>query len=1105
MKAQSLLSNTQNFRHLCKDLFAFVRSKGILLSLTILLMLPPLVSADSISVNQAGNQLQIALGTSNGNSVVPETTNTPNEIFVVGTGYNGSSFSSINSLEFTFQGSNQIIDLNDNNLSFSASLTSPIVLNGGGSASDQVVDNTASGGNIFDFSGFSGTNASLRNYGTNAATIIASKSNNITLTDTGVAFDTIDIALSGVGTANLTHTSGSHVINTSAWTGNLTLRNNAGASLTVENALNFSQVTNNGILVLNYNAPTVTIASMSGTGSLAVQNATALTINQTTITGVHGASPGFGTGGNGGDGISFNATSSLTTEAGTTITGGRGGTSQAGGSGGNGVTFHSTGSLNNTAGASITGGHGGDGTAGNGGNGGNGVYFQTDGELTNQTGSSITAGNGGYGNGGNGGNGGAGAYFNAAGTMVNQSGATISGGNGGYGYDGGADGNAGAGVYFGGGAGNLTNAGTINGGVSMGNYTNTVRLVSGGLINGNLNINTNTSSSLILDGSGNQAFSSAVNGTTSFTGSLSKQGSGTWTLDTTLGYSGSTTLQSGNLQVSNIAVFGTGAVQFTGGTLLYGSGITQDFSSKFSNAASQLYSINTNENNVTFGTALTSAGGSLTKLGSGTLTLSATNTYSGGTILKGGFLQIATLTNVGNGSISFEGGSLQYAAGATQDFSSIFSTAAGQLYSVDTNGNDVVFATGLNSSGGSLTKLGSGTLTLTGASSFSGNTSISNGNLEIGTLGSGGSLAGSSVTISDGGLLSIVNGSITGGASGAAVILGNSGTLTTSANGTISGSNGNFGVSLSGTSGMLTNEGTIHGGVSVTGGSGNVTNSGTINSGVSMGNYANTVRLLSGGVINGNLNINTNTSSSLILDGSGNQNFSSAINGTTTFHGSLIKQGTGQWTMDVAMNYLGGTMINGGILRTTSQTNIQNGAIQFGGGTLQYGVDPSQDFSSLFTSAAGQHYSIDTNGYNITYNAPLTSSGGTLSKLGTGTLVLTGANTFGGSTVTTGTLQIGTVSTSASVIGAAAPDPYTSGGNAVTVASGASLGLVKGSITGGAGGNGGVSVNGGNAGSGVFLSSGANFTASNGTSISGGVGGNGGWVAMGAMAVLVLS
>ena len=206
----------------------------------------------------------------------------------------------------------------------------------------------------------------------------------------------------------------------------------------------------------------------------------------------------------------------------------------------------------------LTGGVGGYGDAGTGGIGGTGAFFGGSGASLVNSGtiSGGVGGNSGFG----GGKGGVGVTFANGGTVVNLG--TISGGLGGGG--GVAHGSAGAAVSFSGSAGTLTNqqGGTINGDVVMGNYANFVTLQIGSQINGALNMGTGTGAVLTLTDhgtGGTQAYSAAVTGTTTFSGALSKAGTGTWILDTPLSYSGTTRVNLGTLLV-NTTLSGTGAV-----------------------------------------------------------------------------------------------------------------------------------------------------------------------------------------------------------------------------------------------------------------------------------------------------------------------------------------------------------------------------------------------------------------------------------------------------------------------------------------------------------------------------------------------------------------
>lgn len=83
------------------------------------------------------------------------------------------------------------------------------------------------------------------------------------------------------------------------------------------------------------------------------------------------------------------------------------------------------------------------------------------------------------------------------------------------------------------------------------------------------------------------------------------------------------------------------------------------------------------------------------------------------------------------GTISLPGGTLRYTAANTHDYSARFSTAANQQYRVDTNGQDVIWASPLTSSGGRLIKTGTGTLTINATNTASGNVEIAGGTVVV--------------------------------------------------------------------------------------------------------------------------------------------------------------------------------------------------------------------------------------------------------------------------------------------------------------------------------------------------------------------------------------
>jgi autotransporter-associated beta strand protein/T5SS/PEP-CTERM-associated repeat protein len=258
---------------------------------------------------------------------------------------------------------------------------------------------------------------------------------------------------------------------------------------------------------------------------------------------------------------------------------------------------------------------------------------------------------------------------------------------------------------------------------------------------------------------------------------LSGTGSSLSTSYTDILSGGTFHLNGGTLTASTVSDSGgTSTFDFNGGTLQAG-GISAGFFGGLTTANVQTGGafINTNGFNVTVSQNLlhdTTSGapavdGGLTKLGAGTLTLTGNNTYTGGTTLDAGVLNLGVAqgstggplggsgTVASVGTISFNGGTLQYSTANTTDYSSRFSTAAGQAYNIDTNGQSVTFATGLTSSGGGLTKLGAGTLTLSGNNTDTGPTAVNAGTLALNgsltgngllTVASGATLAGTGMT-----------------------------------------------------------------------------------------------------------------------------------------------------------------------------------------------------------------------------------------------------------------------------------------------------------------------------------------------------------------------
>ncbi len=76
----------------------------------------------------------------------------------------------------------------------------------------------------------------------------------------------------------------------------------------------------------------------------------------------------------------------------------------------------------------------------------------------------------------------------------------------------------------------------------------------------------------------------------------------------------------------------------------------------------------------------------LRKTGSGTLTLAAANTYSGGTTITGGFIGFSAANNFGTGQITLNGGGLLWTSGNFTDISARLAPLGSSGGVFDTNG-----------------------------------------------------------------------------------------------------------------------------------------------------------------------------------------------------------------------------------------------------------------------------------------------------------------------------------------------------------------------------------------------------------------------------------
>ena len=438
----------------------------------------------------------------------------------------------------------------------------------------------------------------------------------------------------------------------------------------------------------------------------------------------------------------------------------------------------------------------------------------------------------------------------------------------------------------------------------------------------------------ILEGGGyfdTQGYNVTMAGVFKGVGAFTKLGSGHLTLSGTNTYEGGTNILGGTVTFETANSLGTGTIAMSGSTLRWGSGNTTDVSSRFSELIDA--SFDTNGNNVSFASALSNGADELldiTKLGAGTLTLLGENTYTGGTRISGGVLQ------VGNGGTT---GSVR--GDIVNNASLIFNRSDAQSYS------------GVVSGSGSVTKTGAGTLTLSKANTYTGGTVLQQGVLRINQAAA----IGTGKLTFQGGTLS----------STADAILNNAGVLE-AGGGTIDVVGGYFTwkTSLTGAGG-LTKTGnnllTLEGDQAYTGGT-------TIQGG--------TVKF-TGAVASSEIRLN-DVASKVIFANS--QTFAGNISG----RGVLEHEFGGTTSLTGSATHTGGTLISGGVLQ------VGNGGAA---GSLAGNVSMSSNGTLVFNRSGSLSFSGAISG------------AGSLRQSGSGTLSLSGINSYtGATTVTSGTLVV---------------------------------------------------------------------------------------------------
>jgi fibronectin-binding autotransporter adhesin len=323
-------------------------------------------------------------------------------------------------------------------------------------------------------------------------------------------------------------------------------------------------------------------------------------------------------------------------------------------------------------------------------------------------------------------------------------------------------------------------------------------------------------------------------------GTLTKDGSGILALNSLNSFTGLTTLNAGTLQLSfiggpvNSAISDTSAILINGGLLAVSTNET--IGSLTGSAGSvYLYANLTSGGDNTSGTfaGQLDGTGKLVKDGTGILSLSGSNTFSGGIDLLHGGIRLLSSNAAGTGPISTFGSVISYANAVNNLAPIIVSSNTTQLevLAVDAATQTGVISESLGPPR-PIEKIGTGTLTLSGANAYTGATTITAGTLNV----TGGSALSNSAAVNIGaaGTLSLSASESVGGLSGSGILsLGTGSILTTGLNNSSSvfsgSSTGLGGLTKSGTGTMtLTGSNGFTGALTVAGGSLTVTPSGSL-------------------------------------------------------------------------------------------------------------------------------------------------------------------------------------------------------------------------------------------------------------------------------------
>ena len=594
---------------------------------------------------------------------------------------------------------------------------------------------------------------------------------------------------------------------------------------------------------------------------------------------------------------------------------------------------------------------------------------------------------------------------------------------------------------------------------------------------------------------------------------LTKVGTGTLVLSQANTYTGTTTILGGTLALGGTGTLGNSANNLTlsGGTLDLGTlsrtvgalSITAAAVGGNTLANGSLTGTSYAASNAT-DTALVAANllvngtAGFAKSGTGSVTLAGANTYTGVNTVTGGILQFAkTASLYNNNTASWTAANLKaatastlaFSVGGTNEFTTTHVTtlltnlggangtsangfAAGSNIGFDTTNaaggaftvsNLIANSSGTGGGAVGVTKLGTGTLTLSGVNTYTGATTVSAGTLVLSGARTAAATNGFNVgnLASNTGTLNVTAGTFTVGTTNSSFLIGSGtgatgimnqtgGSLTTIGNQLLIGNLGATGTYNLSAGTLTTIAGTLGVTVGVNTGSTatfNLSGTGTLtmpatstlqitrsdNSGAS--GVTGTFNQTAGTATVGILQMGGSNTAPATANANANAtlNLSGGIFAVTTFN-----QLSGANTSTSAINISGTADVTLPAFPTARGTG-STATLTFDGGTLKSTAASAAYMSGLTSAkikAGGANFNIDSAKDIAITQALLTdavSLNGGLTKTGVGALTLAGANTYTGATlVSAGKLQLdgsaaGTLTTSGLTVGAGASLGFTAG------------------------------------------------------------------------------